>query len=296
MTLDFERFLASEAALVEAAMLRALEGLASVGAGVGGAIQQGITTGGKRLRPILCAEAFRACGGEGPIYDLAISLEWIHAYSLMHDDLPCMDNAPLRRGLPTPHVRFGVEPALLGGAVLVPAAVRQLRFGALGLGLAGDQIVLLARILCGAAGGAGMVGGQALDLDGEGRALDRDDLDVLHRGKTGALLQGALLLGAQAAGASPAQVDALAAYGADLGLAFQIADDVLDATSTEEALGKAPSDAVLDKSTYVRLLGVEGARAEAAALVDRAVASLETAGITSTPLRALAAFVVSRDH
>jgi geranylgeranyl pyrophosphate synthase len=307
MTGGFEAFLQRESADVERALDRALNRLLPLimaeggeadgpGADVAGAIRQGVKAGGKRLRPILCAEAFRACGGEGPIHDLAVSLELIHAYSLMHDDLPCMDNAPLRRGAPTPHMRFGVQAATLGGSILIPGAFLQLEEGARALGLPDARRGALIRILAGAAGGRGMVGGQALDLDGEGRALGRDALDQLHRGKTGALLRGSLLMGAVAAGASEAMQGAILAYGSDIGLAFQIADDVLDATSTTEALGKAPSDAALEKSTYVRLLGVEGARAEARGLVTRAVETLVAGGVHSEPLAALAAFIVDREH
>jgi geranylgeranyl pyrophosphate synthase len=294
---ELETFLQVEAARVEGALQRALrELLPLVDDAVGGAIARGVTTGGKRLRPILCAEAYRACGGEGDIVDLAVSLELIHAYSLMHDDLPCMDNAPLRRGLPTPHIEFGVTATVLGGAVLIPGAVRQLRAGASRLGLSSDRTQALSEILCLAAGGQGMVGGQALDLDGEGRALGRQELDALHRGKTGALLRSALWMGGVAANASAVQVQALLHYGAAIGLAFQIADDVLDATSTEAALGKAPSDLAMDKSTYVRLLGVNGARAEARSLVAEAIRALENGGIDSSSLRLLAQFTVDRDH
>jgi geranylgeranyl pyrophosphate synthase len=301
-----DAFLAGERLRVEAALQDALERiLPRLPDALRGPVRQGVTTGGKRLRPVLCVEAWRAAvAGEGDasreagdaVYALGASLELIHAYSLMHDDLPSMDDAPLRRGEPTPHTRFGEGPTTVGGAALIPAAGLEAWRAARLLGCPDAAAREVVRILARAAGAGGMVGGQALDLEGEGRALSRGELDTLHRAKTGALLTASLAMGAVAGGAEPPRRAALERYGRAIGLAFQVADDVLDATADEGALGKRPSDQALEKSTYVRLHGVDGARAEARALVAEALAALDGARIPSPALRALARFVVERDR
>ncbi len=293
---DLAGFLSRERVEVEAALQRALERhLHGVPETLAAPIRHGVTTGGKRLRPILFATAFRACGGVGEgIYDLAIPLEWIHAYSLMHDDLPCMDDAPLRRGRPTPHTVHGEEATLLGGAALIPLAALALRWAGREQGLPGARIDELVVLLARAAGGIGMVGGQALDLTAEGQALDRGSLDDLHRRKTGALLAAALEMGAVAADAPEGVRAGLLRYGREIGLAFQIADDILDRTASVEALGKEPSDTELEKSTYPALLGVEGARREARSRIEAAMDALHSVGIDSPELVALARYIVER--
>jgi len=301
---DLGGYLREERVHVDQALRRALDRLRpELPEAVSGAVEQGVLAEGKRLRPICCVTAFRACMGAagGPsegtgIHDLAASLELIHAYSLMHDDLPCMDDAPLRRGRPTPHTIWGEAATIVGGAVLIPAAGLHLRHAASAMGL-GDHVSREGvRILARAAGAGGMVGGQGLDLLGEGRALGRSELDGLHRRKTGALLTASFVLGGLAAGAPQQSLDALTRYGEELGLAFQIADDILDATSDSDTLGKAPSDTDLGKSTYVGLLGVDEARREAGRRVGDAVSALSRAGIASPALAALARYVVERDR
>ena len=296
---DLKRHLADERVRVEDALLRALEAVEPrVPASLRPALRQGVLSGGKRLRPVLCVAAFRACGGVAApaLYDLAVSPEMIHAYSLMHDDLPCMDDAPLRRGEPTPHRVHGVEAATLAGALLIPLAA--LRAWEAGRILHPDPHVAraLVRELCRGAGAEGMVGGQVLDLLGEGQRLGSDELDALHNRKTGALLTTSLRMGAVAAGADPARLDALDRYGRAIGLAFQVQDDVLDASAGPEILGKAPSDAALGKSTYVVLHGIPEAERRARMLVGQAVAALVQGGIESDALTSLAAYVVERDH
>ncbi len=304
---DLGTFFSDARARVEAALAGALlRILPQLPDALRGPVRQGVMTGGKRLRPILCVEGWRAATGTGEggatpeaedaAHALGASLELIHAYSLMHDDLPSMDDAPLRRGEPTPHTRFGEGPTTVGGAALIPAAGLEAWRAAHLLGCSDEAAREVVRILARAAGGGGMVGGQALDLEGEGRALSREELDTLHRAKTGALLTASLSMGAVAGGAAPRLRDALEAYGRAIGLAFQVADDVLDATADEGALGKRPSDQALEKSTYVRLHGVESARAEARALVAEALRALDEGGIPSPPLRALARYVVERDR
>lgn len=291
-------YLAEEAGHVEAALERAVAWIApKVPGPVADAVAHGVLSGGKRLRPILFAAAYRAAGGRGavePVYDTAASLELIHAYSLMHDDLPCMDDADLRRGRPTTHRLHGEAVTIRAGAALIPAAARQALVGAMALGLPEERAREVARILMQAAGAGGMVGGQALDLLGEARLLSTEELDELHRHKTGALLTAALTMGSTAAGAEPGVVDAFRRYGEAVGLAFQVADDLLDATSTAEELGKEPSDAELGKSTYVALFGLEEARRRGRALVDRAKTALGAAGVASPPLVALADYTIDR--
>jgi len=295
---DLERFLTVQRERIEVALEVALaDALPHMEPAVREPVRMGVTTGGKRLRPILCVAAYDACGGTAPgIEGLAVSIEMIHAYSLMHDDLPCMDDAPLRRGRPTPHTLHGEAATMIGGAALIPAAHLQAWKAALAMGVGEATARELVRTLAVASGGVGMVGGQGLDLLGEGRALSRTELDDLHRRKTGALLTAPLRMGALAAGAPAEVTAALERYGRAVGHAFQIADDVLDATADAERLGKEPSDAALGKSTYVALLGVKGARGEAGALVGEALDALGRAGVQSEALEALAAYTVSRDR
>lgn len=298
-TRELTSYLEAQRRPVEAALERAVaslaEGMAEV---VAGAMLYGVTTGGKRLRPVLCVSAYEACGGapSDAAYDLAASLELIHAYSLMHDDLPCMDDADLRRGRPTTHREHGEDATMRAGAALIPAAALQALRACGALGVPSDRAVALTGTLLEAAGAGGMVGGQWLDLLGEGRALGAEELDGLHRRKTGALLEASLVVGGLAADAGEAVQAALREYGSAIGLAFQIADDILDATQSAETLGKNPSDAALDKSTYVALFGLEEARARARAEADRAVAALDDAGLEAPMLAALARYVVERER
>jgi geranylgeranyl pyrophosphate synthase len=259
-----------------------------------------LATPGKRLRPILCAAAWRAVRGAEPgdaVYRLACAVEVVHTYSLVHDDLPCMDDDALRRGRPTVHVVFGNTRAMLAGAALIPAAVRVLDAAARELGLGADARRALVLELCRAGGAEGMVGGQLMDLAGEARRLDAGALEDIHRRKTGALLAASLCLGGRAAGAGDAELAALATYGADLGLAFQIVDDVLDVVGDAAALGKtAGKDESAGKTTYPALFGLDGSQSRAAGFISEAVAALHAAGIRSEELEALARYVVERTH
>jgi geranylgeranyl pyrophosphate synthase len=262
----------------------------------GQALAYALRTPGKRVRAALLIGTYRALGGRSPgVAGVAAAVETVHAYSLVHDDLPCMDDDDLRRGRPTAHRMFDVATATRVGFMLVPVAARLLAVATRELGLSPTVLGLMAGELFEAGGIAGMVGGQWLDLEAEGRALPLPELIAVHRGKTGALIRAACTLGGIAAEAQPDQLAALAAYGEDVGLAFQIADDVLDATGTSAELGKpAGRDAELSKSTYVALLGVEGARAEAQRLADTAAAHLERAGVPSHALGALAGYIANR--
>jgi geranylgeranyl pyrophosphate synthase len=293
---ELKAFLAQERLRVEEGLAQALSrALPLVPEAMRGAFRHGVMGGGKRLRPILCVAAYRAVGGtKEAIYALAASLEMIHAYSLMHDDLPCMDDAELRRGEPTSHVAHGEREATLAGALLIPAALSQALAGARDLELPEEPSRALVEELSRAAGGGGMVGGQVLDLLGEERSLTAKELDDLHRRKTGALLRASLRMGGIAGGADPAELGGLERYGEAIGLAFQIADDILDATSSAQELGKNPSDAELGKSTYVALFGLEEAGRKAQALVGEAVSALRGAGLRAPELEALATYIVER--
>ncbi|HEU4950498.1 MAG TPA: farnesyl diphosphate synthase [Holophagaceae bacterium] len=248
--------------LVESRLLAPFQG--GEAARVGEAMRYSLEAGGKRVRPILCLLAAEAAGGRAEdALPGALALECVHTYSLVHDDLPAMDDDDLRRGKPTCHIAFGEAHAILAGDGLLTEAFRIL---ALEGDLAADRRVEAISILAEAAGWRGMVGGQALDLEGEvltaaGTPYGLDHLKTIHRLKTGALLRAAAELGAVLAGADPARQEALRAYGEALGLAFQIQDDILDATATDATLGKrAGKDAGRGKITYPALLGLDGAR------------------------------------
>tara|TARA_Y100000590_G_scaffold470189_1_gene662635 strand:- start:5 stop:916 length:912 start_codon:yes stop_codon:yes gene_type:complete len=294
---DLEDFLFKERAEVEKALGRSLKYLDRyLPVGLAKPVRDAVMAGGKRLRPILCALVYRKCGGQiGPAaYDLGVSIELIHTYSLMHDDLPCMDDAQLRRGSPTTHKIYGEEIAVRAGLALIPAAslqaIRAIR--ELGCDEKISQSILI-ELNC-AAGAGGMVGGQYLDLMAEDLMLDSDKLKNVHRMKTGALLTTSLVMGGLAAYASEDKITGLKKYGRAVGLAFQITDDILDETSSSKDLGKNPSDGLLDKVTYVSIHGVEESMRMARDLSDEAVGVLREAGIESPELNAIARYIVER--
>jgi geranylgeranyl pyrophosphate synthase len=298
---DVDAFLARERDRVNAALATLVPAVAQ-GAPhtLREAMLYALATPGKRLRPALCAAAYGVLR-PGPVsdavYRLACAVEIVHTYSLVHDDLPCMDDDDLRRGRPTVHVVYGCGTALLAGAALIPAAVRVLDGAARELGLDAPARGRLVAELCGAGGALGMVGGQWLDLRAEqpDARVDAEGLERIHRLKTGALLAASLRIGARAAGADEARLEALTAYGRELGLAFQIVDDVLDVTRTADELGKtAGKDVDAGKATYPSLFGLERAREMAVERMGRAVDALRAAGIHSAELEALAAYVLER--
>jgi farnesyl diphosphate synthase len=267
-----------------------------IGGREGQALAYALGTPGKRVRAALLMASYRAVGGRSrAIAGVAAAVETVHTYSLVHDDLPCMDNDDLRRGRPTTHRAFDVPTATCIGYLLVPVAARLMAAAVEGLHLSPAILGSMAGELFRAGGIEGMVGGQWLDLEAEGRILPLSELTEIHRGKTGALIRAACTLGGMAAKADPEQLEALTAFGEDIGLAFQIADDVLDATGTSEELGKpAGRDAQLAKSTYVVLLGIDGARGEAHRLARSAVSHLDRARVPSGALAALAGYIASR--
>lgn len=287
---------AGDRAAVQRALARiCTEALGGMPAAVADAVRYSLMGEGKRLRAILLIAAYRACGGVDDVSGLAAAVEVVHAYSLVHDDLPCMDDDDMRRGRPTVHRAFGVPVATAAGLAMVPLAARCAAAAMRALDTPPERVGAIVRELMQAAGAAGMIGGQLLDLEGEGLALSLEQLERIHRAKTGALLTASVRLGGLAAVAESHSLDALSRYGAAVGLAFQIADDVLDVTSTTDQLGKtAGRDLALQKSTYPALLGVAGATARADALVQEACDALEAAGLLTPALEQLARFTVAR--
>ncbi|VTU39504.1 Farnesyl diphosphate synthase [Variovorax sp. PBS-H4] len=264
---------------------------------LGDAMRYAVLDGGKRLRPLLVFAASESVGGHAEAaLRAACAAELIHAYSLVHDDLPCMDNDVLRRGKPTVHVKFGEADALLAGDALQALAFELLTPES--EGVAPEVQARLCRLLARAAGSQGMAGGQAIDLASVGLALDEAQLREMHRLKTGALLQGSVEMGAACGTIDAEALDALRAYGAAIGLAFQVVDDILDVTADSQTLGKtAGKDAASDKPTYVSLLGLDGARAQARELLVDALRALDRSRLADTgALRALAYMVVDRDR
>jgi farnesyl diphosphate synthase len=295
-TLDFAQWSARQLAQVEQALSDWVP--ADAPAGLGEAMRYAVLDGGKRLRPLLVLAAAEAVQGRAEAaLRAACSVELIHAYSLVHDDLPCMDNDVLRRGKPTVHVQFGEAPALLAGDALQALAFEILTPE--GDGVPPAIQARLCRLLAQAAGASGIAGGQAIDLASVGKPLTEPELRAMHRLKTGALLEGSVRMGAACADAVDlAALRALDDYGAALGLAFQVVDDILDVTADSAALGKtAGKDAAADKPTYVSLLGLDASQTLAEALCMRAHGALDVSGLADVGrLRALADMVVKRTH
>jgi farnesyl diphosphate synthase len=300
---DFSIWLAERAHYVEQVLARVLPHEEALPARLHRAMRYSVLGGGKRVRAALVFAAAQACGpaltsqqeAERVLaQDLAAAaVELVHAYSLVHDDLPCMDDDVLRRGRPTVHVQFDEATALLAGDALQPLAFDLLAQ----MPIAPALIVQAIRDLARAAGSLGMAGGQAIDLESVGKALTQQALQQMHLLKTGALLEASVSLGALAGGANGQQRQELDAYSAAMGLAFQVIDDVLDVTADSAQLGKTPGkDAAANKPTYVTLMGLEQARAFAGALHQQALAALNPLGDAAAQLAGLADFIVLRDH
>jgi geranylgeranyl diphosphate synthase type II len=261
------------------------------------AMRYSLFAGGKRLRPILCLASAEACGGDAEAaLAPAAAVECIHTYSLIHDDLPCMDDDDLRRGMPTSHVKYGEGIAVLAGDALLTIA-----FEILARVKARPRYDIGAFIseLAIASGSRHLIGGQVLDLEGEGSdvMLTATQLKYIHESKTAALLTASIRLGGMTANAKPAQLEALTVYGQSLGLAFQVIDDILDVTQTSEKLGKsAGKDEATAKSTYPALFGLEKSRKEAARLTKKAHEALKPFGKKGTRLSEIADYLLDRDY
>jgi geranylgeranyl diphosphate synthase type II len=260
------------------------------------AMRYSLLAGGKRLRPILCLAAFELAGGQGDAaMPTAVALEMIHTMSLIHDDLPAMDNDDLRRGRPTNHKVYGEAKAILAGDALLTRAFEMVAVRS--PGVPAERLLQVVAELSQASGAPGLVGGQVVDLESEGQPVDLDTLEYIHLHKTGALLRACVISGALVAGAPDELQAALQTYARGIGLAFQIIDDILDVTTCSSVLGKtAGKDLTADKSTYPKLLGLEESRRRADALVAEAKAALQPWPGRAAPLLALADYITSRDR
>jgi farnesyl diphosphate synthase len=264
--------------------------------GLGEAMRYGVLDGGKRLRPLLVLAAARAAQGQmEAAMRAAVAVELIHAYSLVHDDMPCMDNDVLRRGKPTVHVKFGQAQAMLAGDAMQALAFEVLTPDE---GVEPAMQARLCRLLARSAGHAGMAGGQAIDLASVGKPLAEEVLRDMHRRKTGALLQASVQMGAACGNVDDRAWKALSEFGAIIGLAFQVVDDILDVTQASDVLGKtAGKDQEQNKPTYVQLMGLEPARQYARHLHRQAHEALEASGLTDTAaLSMLADKVIDRQN
>ena len=294
--METAEYLEARRLLVEEALHRFLPPETAEPAVIHRAMRYSVFGGGKRLRPVLVLAAAEAVGGAPePFLPVAAALELIHTYSLIHDDLPAMDDDDFRRGRPTSHRVFGEAVAILAGDALLTEAF--------GLLTAPDcvnrrdpkRLLTVIQEIAAAAGSRGMVGGQTLDILSEGQAVDGAHLELVHRHKTGALIRASLRAGALLAGASPAELEAITAYGEAVGLAFQIADDILNVEGEAAMTGKAVgSDAAKGKATYPSVHGLKEAKARAAALVAEALKALEPLDARADPLRGIARFIVER--
>jgi geranylgeranyl diphosphate synthase type II len=261
-------------------------------------LRYSLLAGGKRIRPILTIAAAEAIGATAPgLMPVACSLELIHTYSLIHDDLPSMDNDDFRRGKPTNHKVYGEAMAILAGDALLTMAFDIISRPDLMKGCDPVRQVRLVQELAYGAGNRGMVGGQVFDIQAEHKDIDLATLQTIHKHKTGMLIRAAVRMGAIAAGANDRQLDDMTGYAEDIGLAFQIADDVLNVTGTREELGKNPNtDAERGKKTYPTFYGVDGAKTLADDCVTRAINRLSSFGSPADPLREIARYITARKN
>jgi len=255
-----------------------------------------LLAGGKRLRPVLCLAACELAGAPTDLaLPTAVALEMVHTMSLIHDDLPAMDNDDLRRGRPTSHKMFGEAIAILAGDALLTRAFEMVALRS--PGVEPQRLLAVLGELSRAAGAPGLVGGQVVDLDSEGKDVDLTTLEYIHLHKTGALLRACVVCGALVGGAAENLLEALRVYARGIGLAFQIIDDILDVTASSEVLGKtAGKDLMADKTTYPKLLGLEESRKRAEVLVIEAKGALAPWSTRAQPLLALADYITSRDR
>jgi len=293
---DFlEAYLSDRQKIVDEALQRYLPDENNVPHDLHNAMHYSVFAGGKRIRPILCLAALEACGGDmAPAMPVACALELIHTYSLIHDDLPAMDNDDFRRGKPTSHKVFGEALAILAGDGLLTEAFVLLS-RAEKVRLAAEKRLAVIQEIANAAGAAGMVGGQALDIRTGKNSPDFEGLQCIHRLKTGALIAVAVKAGAILAGANDDKIQSLNVYGSHLGIAFQIADDILNVEGDSRLMGKQTgSDVASGKVTYPTLLGLENAKNKLVEHVESAVAAIETFDSRALPLRVIARYIMER--
>lgn len=290
-----QSYLSDKQVLIDAALDAYLPPEDSFPAVIYRAMRYSVTNGGKRLRPILTLAACEAVGGDpDTAIPTACALELIHAFSLVHDDLPALDNDDFRRGKPTSHRVFGEATAILAGDALLTFAFETISGRTSGVST--DVLLKVINRLAAATGTEGMIVGQVVDIESEGKQIDLDTLRFIHSHKTGALIEVSVVCGGMIGGASEARLDALSAYGKKIGLAFQIADDILDVAGDSDKLGKTVgSDLRKDKATYPSIFGLDKSRELAEAAVEEAVDSLCGFDLRADPLRAIARFVVERE-
>lgn len=296
--IDAAEYLARWGRRTEAAMERFVPEKGASPAGIYEIMRYSLFAGGKRLRPVLCVAGCEAVGGDPEaVLPAACALECIHTYSLMHDDLPAMDDDDLRRGIPTSHKVYGEAGAILGGDGLLTMAFTCMADEAMARTFGADRALQAAALIAEAAGAGGMVGGQLLDLRADGKTPEPEEMEEIHRRKTGALIRAAVCAGGLLGGADGAQMKALGRYGEKAGLAFQVVDDILDVEGDAEAMGKSTgSDAAQNKATYPALYGIEASRKMARQAVEEALEALSVFSERGAALAALARFIVLRQH
>ena len=301
MRVDVQEILREGAERTDRALERLLPPVTETPASIHGAMRHSVFAGGKRLRPMLAIEAARTIaavhGGSGlpeGIEDLGAAIEMLHTYSLIHDDLPALDNDDLRRGKPTCHVAFGEAIAILAGDALQTLAYQTLA----GMRCSAQRAVRIVGLIAEATGTVeGMIGGQVLDLEGEHTKPTADSVLAIHRAKTGALIRVSIVAGGVYAGADAEDVRRLTEFGSKAGLAFQIVDDVLDMTQDSEHLGKtAGKDVASDKATWPAVFGIEASRKDASRFINEAFAALEPYCAAADGLKAVARYLVERTH
>jgi geranylgeranyl diphosphate synthase type II len=296
MNVDVKKLIQEGAELTDRALEALLPSTEVVPASIHGAMRHSTFAGGKRLRPVLAMQAAIALGGELPvgIEELGAALEMLHTYSLIHDDLPALDNDDLRRGKPTCHKAFGEAIAILAGDALQTRAFEVLA----GLKSPPAATVQIIGLIANAVGTVeGMIGGQVLDIESEHVKPTAELVTAIHRAKTGALIRVAVVTGGVYAGATPADVAKLTEFGSKAGLAFQIVDDVLDMTVDSAALGKtAGKDLATEKATWPAVFGIEQSQRDAAQLIEEAFAALESYGSRADGLKAVAKYLVERKN
>ena len=294
-TIDFERRLAAYQKRTNQALLKYLPATGITGTTLEEAMHYATMNGGKRVRPVLVYATGRALDAGMDLLDVpAAAIECLHAYSLIHDDLPAMDNDDLRRGKPTCHIKYGEASAILAGDALQACAFSILATGLSGK-VAAELTVHMIAELGSASGVDGMAAGQAIDLQSVGKPLDLQQLEAMHRLKTGALIRASVVMGAMCARADTRILDKLRIYGDSIGLAFQIVDDILDVTADTSVIGKPQgADAALNKPTFPSILGLDGAQRHASLQYERAIDALANLGPGFDELRTLAHFIVDR--
>ena len=294
--MDLKQYLGEKKRIIDQALERYLPESEGPAGDLIKAMRYSLFAGGKRLRPILCLASAEAVGGSvAPVLPTACALEYIHTYSLIHDDLPVMDDDELRRGVPTNHMVFGEAVALLAGDGLLTEAFRLMCSPEAVRGIPPEAIVKVVEIVAEAAGYKGMVAGQVADIQAEGKEASKDLVDFIHMHKTAALITASVVCGAIIGGGSNDQVRALRAYGKAIGLAFQISDDLLDVEGDPEAMGKPTgSDERKGKATYPSLMGISRSKKIQNTLVGEAVTALSTFDNKADPLREIAYYIVRR--